>query len=140
LRANQDRNDPYVRGKRRNIPTAYDDLIIHKQKSWKYLGRKHQYRDRDSGYEWHEYKYNWRDVQERMISRNLMNWLDKQGCFYEHSGYGGWNKLISIKWFGPAWWIKGHCPKCYTRLVCDALSSEFGDWCPNDECLGDKHG
>lgn len=128
LRANQDRNDPYVRGKRKNLPTAWDDQFIRKQKSWKHLGRDHQYRDWDHGYEWHVFYYSWRDRQRQMIARNIMDGLEKIGCFYE-SIRGG------FRWFGPGWWIKNHCHHCYTELISDILSEEFGDWCPNPHCL-----
>ena len=101
LRANQERNSPYVRGKRRNLPTAWDDQFIHKQKSWKYLGRDHQYRVTGHGYEWHEYKYSWRDRVKLMIAFNIMEWLDRIGCFYEKTDDG-------FKWFGPSWWIRGN--------------------------------
>jgi hypothetical protein len=29
----------------------------------------------------------------------------------------------------------GSCQFCRTLLVKDSLSSEFGDWCPNEKCL-----
>jgi hypothetical protein len=95
LRANQDRNDPYVRKGRRKLPTAYDDQFVHKQKSWKYLRRRKQYRDEDKGYDWHEFEYSWHDYERRMLARNIMKRLDQIGCFYEHTRTGG------IKWFGP---------------------------------------
>jgi hypothetical protein len=94
IRANQDRNDPYVRGRRRKLPTAYDDQFVRKQKSWKYLRRKTQYREKDLGYDWHEFEYSWRDCERRMIARNIMNRLDNLGCFYEYTRDG-------IRWFGP---------------------------------------
>lgn len=127
LRANQERNDPYVRGKRRKLPTAWDDQIIRKQKSWKYLGRDHQYREHCHGYEWHEFPYSWRDAERRMIARNIMDWLERIGCFHETTTRG-------FRWFGPSWWLKGHCRCCYTQLICDTQSKEFGDWCPNPDC------
>jgi len=127
IRANQDRNDPYVRGKRRNLPTAWDDQFVRKQKSWKYLGRDHQYRESGHGYEWHEFQYSWRDPERRMIARTIMDWLERFGCFYETTRGG-------FRWFGPAWWVKGHCRCCYTRLISDIQSEEFGDWCPNPDC------
>jgi len=127
LRANQFRNDPYVRAKRRNLPTAWDDLIKHKQKSWKYLGRKQQYRENNHGYEWHEYGYSWRDREGAMIAMNIMERLEILGCYYERTRNG-------VKWFGPSYWIKNHCNCCFTRLISDIQSPEFGDWCPNLNC------
>jgi len=95
LRANQDRNDPFVRGKRRNLPTAYDDQFVHKQKSWKWQRTRYkQYREKDSGYDWHEFEYSWRDHERRMIARNIMNKLESLGCYYKHTRNG-------FKWFGP---------------------------------------
>lgn len=95
LRANQDRNDPYVRRKRRNIPTAWDDQFVRKQKSWKYLSkRKKQYRTEDLGYSWHEFDYSWREPERFMVARNIMRKLEFIGCFYEHTREG-------IRWFGP---------------------------------------
>mgnify|MGYP000673914804 CR=1 FL=1 len=95
LRANQDRNDPYVRPARRNLPTAWDDLYVRHEKSWKEKGREKQYRENDCTYGWHEFHYDWfHDIQSRMIARNIMNQLDDLDCFYEDTRYG-------IKWFGP---------------------------------------
>ena len=95
LRANQDRNDPYVRGQRRNIPTAWDDQFVHKQKSWKYNSKRpHQYREEDPGYEWHEFDYSWRESERWHVARNIMAYLDFIGCFYERTRTG-------IRWFGP---------------------------------------
>jgi hypothetical protein len=50
LRANQDRWDSFVRGKRRRkrLPTSYDDLWVHEQKTWKNK-RKTQYHNKDIG-------------------------------------------------------------------------------------------
>ena len=36
LRANQGKNNPLVRAKRRTLPTNWDDNFIREQKSWKY--------------------------------------------------------------------------------------------------------
>ena len=95
LRANQDRNDPYVRSKRRNIPTAWDDQFVRKQKSWKYLSkRKKQYRTDNADYDWHEFDYHWSETERRMIARNIMRHLESIGCLYEHTREG-------IRWFGP---------------------------------------
>jgi len=95
LRANQDRSDPYVRGKRRNLPTAYDDQFVRKQKSWKYSRiRRKQYREKDLGYDWHEFDCSWRDPERRIIARNIINRLGSLGCFYEYTHKG-------IRWFGP---------------------------------------
>ena len=129
LRANQDRNDPYVRGKRRNLPTAYDDQFVRKQKSWKYLGRDHQYRTREERYNWHEIRYTWRDVQMRQIAHNIMDKLRAGGFYFKYTRCG-------IMWYGPAWGYKSICPHCYTELITDALSRDYGDWCPNEECEG----
>lgn len=92
-RANQDRNDPFVRGSRKNLPTSYDDVWVRSQKSWKYLGRKQQYRE-EEGYSWHWFDYSIFDTERRMVARNIMEQLTTLGCFREHTRSG-------IKWFGP---------------------------------------
>jgi len=95
-RANQERNNPLIRGRRRKLPNAWDDIPRSSdQKSWKVLGRKHQYRDEKKGYSLHEFTYSWCDVESRMITRNIMRHLDQIGCWYEYAFEG-------IKWFGPA--------------------------------------
>lgn len=124
IRANL--QNPYARAKRRNLPTAYDDQFIRRQKSWKYHGRKHQYRS-ESNYEWHEYPYSHHEHDKRMIARSIMDWLDRIGCFHEYTREG-------FRWFGPSYWVKGHCCHCYTKLISDKQSEEFGDWCPNMDC------
>lgn len=93
LRANQDRNDPYVRKSRHNLPTSYDDGMVQSQKSWKYLGRKQQYRE-EKGYGWYKFEYSFHDAERRMIARNIMRRLTDLGCFYKHTRSG-------IEWFGP---------------------------------------
>jgi len=128
LRANQDRNDPLVRGKRRNIPTAWDDNHIRSQKSWKYLGRKHQYRDADERYNWHKIEYHWRDVEKRQVAHNILDRVKAGGFYHKYTGYG-------ILWYGPAWGFNSICPLCHTELISDTLSPQYGDWCPNDECI-----
>lgn len=42
-----ERDRGFTRGKRRNIPSAWDDLIPRKQRSWK-KHRKHKYREDNS--------------------------------------------------------------------------------------------
>jgi hypothetical protein len=94
IRANQKKNSPYVRGKRKNLPTAWDDISIKKQKSWKYLGRKHQYREEKNNYNWREYEYDWRDVESVLVSRNIIFHMEKLGCY--------WERIRSkIRWYGP---------------------------------------
>lgn len=94
-RANQDRNDPYVRGKRRKLPTAWDDQIIRKQKSWKYLSkRRRQWRVGAEHYRWHEFDFSWREPGRWDIARNIMNRLEFLGFFYEPTAEG-------LRWFGP---------------------------------------
>ncbi len=96
LRFNQDKNDPYVRGKRRNLPTQWDDCIITKQKSWKSLGRDHQYREENENYQWREYHYSDEKHIHQciMIVINIKNHLEKIGCYCEYIDNG-------IRWFGP---------------------------------------
>ena len=116
--------NPYVRGKRRRLPNAWDDICIRSQKGWKYLGRKNQYREKDLGYSWHEFKYSY---NERQIAIDIDNWLNQIQCFHEWTGGG-------IRWFGPTWFRKGYCPRCYTKLISDEMSESYGNWCPNPDC------
>ena len=100
-RASQERNDPLIRRKRaaRNLPTVYDDIPIHREKSWK-KKRKTQYRANDCDYNWHEFHYdrswkNWRiNPEARMIAYNMQDRLDELGCFWEYTSKG-------MRWFGP---------------------------------------
>lgn len=117
-------NNPFVRGKRRRLPNAWDDIFIRPQKSWKYLGRKHQYREEKHNYEWHEFKY---EYHERRLAIQLADFLSRLGCFHEWTGGG-------IRWYGPAWILKGRCPRCYSKLITDNLSQLYGNWCSNEEC------
>ena len=94
-RANQERNDPLVRSGRKDLPTSYDDICIRSQKSWKYLGRKQQYREEEEDYGWYKFDYTYFDAERLMIARNIMRQLEKLGCFYKHIRNG-------IEWFGPA--------------------------------------
>jgi hypothetical protein len=91
--ANQERNDPLVRRSRKNLPTSYDDFWVRSQKSWKWFGRKQQYREEEN-YGWYKFDYTF-NSESRMVARNIMNQLEKLGCFYRHTRGG-------IKWFGPA--------------------------------------
>jgi hypothetical protein len=93
-RANQERNDPLVRSGRKDLPTSYDDVWVRSQKSWKYLGRKQQYREEEN-YGWYKLDYTIFDVESRMVARNIMEQLEKLGCFCKHTRDG-------IEWFGPA--------------------------------------
>ena len=92
-RANQERNNRLVRGGRKNLPTSYDDFWVRSQKSWKYLGRKQQYRE-ETNYGWHIFEYDFFDMPARTIARNLMSKLESLGCFYKHIRWG-------VEWFGP---------------------------------------
>ena len=89
IRANLD--SPYVRGKRRNLPTGRDDLWIRHQKSWKYKRRRNQYWDNGENYSWHEIEYSWYD---RNHALKIVERLAKLGCYYEWT-YGG------LRWYGP---------------------------------------
>lgn len=104
LRANQDRNDPYIRNKRRNLPTWYDDVPVSKpQKSWKYLGRRKQYRENKDGFEWRTWYYNFQDNLERMVAHDIVKELEATGCYWDyisHSQAQPWHYL-GVKWYGP---------------------------------------
>lgn len=95
LRANQFKNDPYIRSKRRNLPTVYADQFVHLEKSWKSI-RKNQYRNpEDSHYQWREFEYNWSDKDSRLYAKQIIEQLFQIGCYYEFVRY---NKF---KWYGP---------------------------------------
>lgn len=91
IRANLDKNDPLIRGRRRNLPTAWDDLFVRHQKSWKYLRREKQYREDGDDYSWNEFHYEW---HERQAAYRIIDRLQKLGCYYEWLGGG-------IRWYGP---------------------------------------
>lgn len=91
IKANLDKHDTKVRGRRRNLPTSYDDLFVHHQKSWKYLRRKKQYRKDGDNYSWHEFHYSW---HERQATYKIINRLQKLGCYYKWLSGG-------IRWYGP---------------------------------------
>ena len=96
IKANLDKFDPYVRGRRRKLPTAYDDIFPSPERSWKKNGRKTQYRVADHGYDWHEYTCPHRRLlggHDGLMDKIQVK-LDELGCFYEWTGRG-------IKWFGP---------------------------------------
>lgn len=102
LTANQDRNDPYVRGKRRRkfIPTAWDDQPIRRQRSWKKL-RKTQYRENKDGFEWRSFFYDWRNPEERLVGHNVQRILDRKGIWYKRTpGYDG-RRGVWLTWYGP---------------------------------------
>ena len=91
--------NPFVRAKRRKkLPNSCDDIFIRPQKSWKYLGRKHQYREDKNGYEWHELNYLY---HERQMAIDLAEHLSRIGCFHEWTGRG-------LRWFGPAWRLNNY--------------------------------
>lgn len=91
IRANLDKHDRLVRGKRRNLPTSYDDLFVHQQKSWKYKRRKTQYRENSNNFSWHELRYEW---HERKAIYKIVDQLQTLGCYFEWLGRG-------IRWYGP---------------------------------------
>lgn len=78
---------PFVRGKRRKLPTERDDRYIYRQKSWK-KKRKTQYRPDKTNCQWREaafHPFANNDPYERV---KLLN------CYYEFTSEG-------IKWYGP---------------------------------------
>jgi hypothetical protein len=93
-KANQDKFDTKIRGKRRNLPNSWDDIQVQHQKSWKYLRREKQYRNNDDDYSWHEFQYDYWDGQKRDMMIRIINRLKMIGCYYEYIRGG-------IRWFGP---------------------------------------
>lgn len=94
-KANLDKYDTMIRGKRRNLPTAYDDIFVRPQKSWKSTGRRKQYRENKEGYEWRYFPYVWDDSEQWVRYRQLYRTLQASDCYYEDVRYGG------LRWFGP---------------------------------------
>lgn len=95
-------NDPYIRGRRRDLPTAWDDFFVHKQKSWKNL-RTTQYRHKDEltkQYRWHSYPYTYGDYVARMAVRNIADKAAQNGCYYK------W-KWGCLNWYGPSFGYEG---------------------------------
>lgn len=86
----RDISEEKICGRKRNLPTAYDDLPLRRQKSWKYLKRKTQYKTENND-SWHVFKYHWHELKQL---RDLEEKLRTYRCFYEyiHSG---------IRWYGP---------------------------------------
>ena len=97
IRENADRFDTKIRGRRRKLPTSWDDQFVHQPKSWKYT-RTTQYRPNDCNYAWHEFNYfhTWRCLNqpEYQKARNIEDFMKNLGCFVEHTKTG-------IRWFGP---------------------------------------
>lgn len=88
-----------VRGRRRYLPTAWDDQFVKHQKSWKYLRREKQYRNKDNcNYSWHEFRYSYHD-ENRGTALKITDRLTTLGCYWEYL-VGG------IKWFGPDLFFK----------------------------------
>lgn len=108
IKENLDKFDTKIRGKRRNLPTAYDDQFVRHQKSWKYLRRKTQYRDNNCSYEWHEFVYNhhWKNWRNRdttgyLKAKSIQKQLEKIGCYFEND-YDASNGNTVLRWFGPS--------------------------------------
>jgi hypothetical protein len=85
---------PYVRAKRRNIPTWYDDLYAHPQKSWK-VKRKTQYHPNKRG-----------ERHEMFLDRHYHIWYIKEYLENHHipfrveelleTGYNTYRKFKSV--------------------------------------------
>ena len=89
-RANEGKNDPLIRAKRRanNLPTNYDDIRVHHDLCWKSL-RKTKYRINHKGYQWRIYT----GKNYQLISQ-LYRRLENLGCYYDYIRSG-------IVWYGP---------------------------------------
>lgn len=92
-RANQyHRFTGLVRGKRRNLPNAHDDIFIRRTKCWK-AKRSQQYRDRKMLR--HEQQFTWRDPESYLAWRQLLNRLERLGIDYT-------SKKMCVVWLTPA--------------------------------------
>lgn len=121
--------NPYARAKRKKLLryVIYRNNYICDQKSWKHIGRKHQYREIESNYRWHEFNYSFSDNVERTFAQHIISQMQNLGCFYKYIRNG-------IKWYGPNIYTKNRCTHCYSKLINDELSTIYGDWCLNDNC------
>lgn len=96
LRLNEDPDHKkFTRGKRRNLPTVYDDLqVCSRDKSWKHK-RKTQYHQEDtSDWGWHEFHCDYGD-ESYMIYRDLWDKINAGGYWYKHL------RWLGIRWYGP---------------------------------------
>lgn len=93
-RENQSKQDRLVRPSRRanRLPTNYDDIQVHTQKSWK-CRRKRQWHADKTGYAWRDFRFSaggWRYTKLRRIEYHLK----RLGCYSEWIPCG-------VRWFGP---------------------------------------
>lgn len=82
----------YTRGRRRNLPTTYDDIWIKDRKSWKGK-RRHQHHDDKSGWEWREFRWDWGD-ESYQTYRRLFDLIEAGGYWYK-------SKWQCLRWYGP---------------------------------------
>lgn len=91
-RANQEhRFSGLVRGKRRNLPNAYDDIFIRRPKSWK---GKRRHQRRESPVSRHEQQFTWRDRESFLAWCQLRDNLERLGIDYT-------DKRMCVVWFAP---------------------------------------
>lgn len=104
----EDKHNPYVRAKRRavNLPTAYEDIFVRKQKSWK-SRRKTRYHVKTKPYAWRSHEFNGFRWGDRSY-RKLMLQLEKRGFFHYISTEDSWfckrgypQYTTVVHWYGP---------------------------------------
>ena len=97
LRANQDCE--LTRAKRKNIPNAYDDIVVKSRtyKSWKKI-RRNQYREDNSSYSWHQierHRFNYGYSNYEQILKECY----RLGYYTDHF-YDTKTKNYYLRWYG----------------------------------------
>lgn len=93
-RANQDKNDPLIRARRRasRLPTEWDDIFLKRPKSWKYWrSRAKQHYTNRGACGWHELKW---DLVGWCAYWSTMDRVKDAGCCIQRIPGG-------IRWYGP---------------------------------------
>lgn len=103
-----DKRNPYVRAKRRavSLPTAYEDIFVHKQKSWK-SRRKTRYHVKTKPFAWRSRKFNgwkWGDRCCYRLIRQLENmglycYISTEDSWFDERGYSQYT--VVVHWYGP---------------------------------------
>lgn len=81
-----------TRGRRRNLPSAWDDLWIRDKKSWKEK-RKQQHHESKDGWCWREFRWKYGD-ESCQTFRDLLEVLEAGGYWHK-------SKWECLRWYGP---------------------------------------
>lgn len=94
-RASLERFDAPVKFRRRkDLCNSYDDIQVTRQRSWKWLRRRKQYRQIQNDYAWREYEYGGWGSSEWTKTMHFYRRLDRLGCYYRF-------KRGVLYWYGP---------------------------------------